>query len=225
MLGIIIFLFGIFVVVFFGVKMILYLENLNKFFREFKKECESFEKDASIPWYIFNAYQEIMYQQQYYLDCMRTNIRRIAEKLEVQTRLMPQNQEILDLDVYDIGLPDAISEALFAVNVKNTKQLLAMSENQILEIKGIDKEKLSFIKDLLGEYGYRLASQNHSNIPVELLNLSVRTTNTLKNANIRTVGDLLNLTKNDIKKIRNIGTEAVKEIEERLLQKGFCREW
>ena len=221
MLGIIFFLFGIFFVVFFGEKMILYLENFNKFFREFKKECERFEKDASIPWYIYNTYQEVMCHQEDYLDCMRTNIRRIAEKLEVQTRLMPQNRVILDLDVDDIGLPDAISEALFAVNVKNTKQLLEMSENQVLEIKGIDKEKLSFIKDLLAEYGYRLASQNHSNIPVDLLNLSVRTTNILKNENIRTVGDLLNLTKNGIKKIRNIGTDRVKEIEIRLQQKGF----
>lgn len=52
--------------------------------------------------------------------------------------------------------------------------------------------------------------------PVEELELSVRSSNCLKNANIRTIGDLTKKTEDDIVKTRNFGKKSLLEIKEKL---------
>lgn len=56
------------------------------------------------------------------------------------------------------------------------------------------------------------------NIPVEELELSVRSSNCLKNANIRTIGELTKKTEDDIAKTRNFGKKSLAEIKEKLLE-------
>ena len=53
-------------------------------------------------------------------------------------------------------------------------------------------------------------------IPVEELELSVRSSNCLKNANIRTIGELTRKTEDDIAKTRNFGKKSLAEIKEKL---------
>ncbi|MDR2534487.1 MAG: DNA-directed RNA polymerase subunit alpha [Treponema sp.] len=57
------------------------------------------------------------------------------------------------------------------------------------------------------------------NTPVEELELSVRSSNCLKNANIKTIGELTRRTEDDITKTRNFGKKSLQEIKEKL------REW
>ncbi len=52
--------------------------------------------------------------------------------------------------------------------------------------------------------------------PVEELELSVRSSNCLKNANIRSIGDLTARTEDDIAKTRNFGKKSLLEIKEKL---------
>ena len=54
------------------------------------------------------------------------------------------------------------------------------------------------------------------NTPVEELELSVRSSNCLKNANIRTIGELTKKTEEDIAKTRNFGKKSLTEIKEKL---------
>jgi DNA-directed RNA polymerase subunit alpha len=54
------------------------------------------------------------------------------------------------------------------------------------------------------------------NTPVEELELSVRSSNCLKNANIRTIGDLTKKTEDEIAKTRNFGKKSLNEIKEKL---------
>lgn len=54
------------------------------------------------------------------------------------------------------------------------------------------------------------------NTPVEELELSVRSSNCLKNANIRTIGDLTRKTEEEIAKTRNFGKKSLLEIKEKL---------
>ena len=54
------------------------------------------------------------------------------------------------------------------------------------------------------------------NIPVEQLELSVRSSNCLKNANIKTIGELTRKTEEDITKTRNFGKKSLQEIKEKL---------
>ncbi|MBI9101283.1 MAG: DNA-directed RNA polymerase subunit alpha [Spirochaetales bacterium] len=52
--------------------------------------------------------------------------------------------------------------------------------------------------------------------PVDELELSVRSSNCLKNANIKTIGDLTRKTEDDIAKTRNFGKKSLQEIKEKL---------
>ena len=56
------------------------------------------------------------------------------------------------------------------------------------------------------------------NTSVEELELSVRSSNCLKNANIRTIGELTKKTEDDIAKTRNFGKKSLQEIKEKLLE-------
>ncbi|HTY73543.1 MAG TPA: DNA-directed RNA polymerase subunit alpha, partial [Actinomycetes bacterium] len=57
--------------------------------------------------------------------------------------------------------------------------------------------------------------------------LSVRSINSLKNSNIRTLGDLVRNTEEQLLKVRNVGEKAVAEIAELLLREGlnFGMQW
>lgn len=54
------------------------------------------------------------------------------------------------------------------------------------------------------------------NTPVEELELTVRSANCLKNANIKTIGELTRKTEDDIAKTRNFGKKSLQEIKEKL---------
>ena len=51
---------------------------------------------------------------------------------------------------------------------------------------------------------------------IEELELSVRASNGLKRANINTVGDLIEKTREEMSKIRNLGQKSLEEIERKL---------
>ena len=57
--------------------------------------------------------------------------------------------------------------------------------------------------------------------PVEELELSVRSSNCLKNANIRTIGELTKRTEEDITKTRNFGKKSLEEIKAKLEEHGL----
>ena len=59
------------------------------------------------------------------------------------------------------------------------------------------------------------------NTPVDELELSVRSSNCLKNANIRTIGELTKKTEDDITKTRNFGKKSLTEIKEKLQEWGL----
>jgi DNA-directed RNA polymerase subunit alpha len=57
--------------------------------------------------------------------------------------------------------------------------------------------------------------------PVEELELSVRSSNCLRNANIRTIGDLTRRTEEEIAKTRNFGKKSLQEIKSKLEERGL----
>jgi DNA-directed RNA polymerase subunit alpha len=57
--------------------------------------------------------------------------------------------------------------------------------------------------------------------PVEELELSVRSSNCLRNANIRTIGDLTRKTEEEITKTRNFGKKSLQEIRDKLRARGL----
>jgi len=57
--------------------------------------------------------------------------------------------------------------------------------------------------------------------PVEELELSVRSSNCLRNANIKTIGDLTRRTEDEIAKTRNFGKKSLQEIKEKLRDRNL----
>ena len=60
-----------------------------------------------------------------------------------------------------------------------------------------------------------------ANMPVEQLNLSVRTLNCLRRGNITTLGELMSKTEKDLMSLRNFGIKSKVELEERLKSMGL----
>jgi DNA-directed RNA polymerase subunit alpha len=60
-----------------------------------------------------------------------------------------------------------------------------------------------------------------ANMPVEQLNLSVRTLNCLRRGNINTVGEVVSKTEKELMSLRNFGMKSKQELEERLQSLGL----
>ena len=64
-------------------------------------------------------------------------------------------------------------------------------------------------------------SEEQYNMPVEQLNLSVRTMNCLRRGNISTVGELISKGEKGLLGLRNFGQKSKQEIDERLEEIGL----
>ncbi|MCL2411364.1 MAG: DNA-directed RNA polymerase subunit alpha [Treponema sp.] len=97
-------------------------------------------------------------------------------------------------------------------------------EDALAEAAKIAKDHFSvFINFDENNHGFELDLDDENdhirkilNTPVEELELSVRSSNCLKNANIRTIGELTRKTEDDIAKTRNFGKKSLQEIREKL---------
>lgn len=58
-------------------------------------------------------------------------------------------------------------------------------------------------------------------IPIENINLSVRSYNCLKRAGIQTIQELTSKTKSEVEHIKNLGNKSLKEIQRRLMEYGL----
>ena len=97
-------------------------------------------------------------------------------------------------------------------------------ENALGEAAKIAKEHFAIFinfndKDVIGSDENDEGDESIAKLlstPVEELELSVRSSNCLKNANIRTIGELTKKTEDDIAKTRNFGKKSLAEIKEKL---------
>jgi DNA-directed RNA polymerase subunit alpha len=60
------------------------------------------------------------------------------------------------------------------------------------------------------------------NTPIDDLELSVRSVNSLKNSSIRTLGDLVRQTESQILQVKNFGKKSLQEIADLLERKGLA---
>ncbi len=77
------------------------------------------------------------------------------------------------------------------------------------------REPVAFLSEAGADLRQRLAR------PIDDLGLSVRSLNSLKNSNIRTVQDLIAYSADELLKVKNVGEKAVAEIEELLQKDGL----
>lgn len=71
------------------------------------------------------------------------------------------------------------------------------------------------------ETGQQTVSSEIYNMPVEQLNLSVRTLNCLRRGGITTLGEVINRGQKELMSLRNFGQKSKQELEERLAELGL----
>jgi DNA-directed RNA polymerase subunit alpha len=140
------------------------------------------------------------------IDAIFSPIRRV--KYEVENTRVGQRTDYdkLVFEVWTDGTirpEDAVAEAA-KIAKDHFTIFINFDEDEILRDEDIDEEE-ERIRKLL-------------ETPVEELELSVRSSNCLKNANIRSIGDLTSRTEEDIAKTRNFGKKSLQEIKEKLAE-------
>jgi len=143
------------------------------------------------------------------LDAIFTPIRKVNFTVEPTHIGRETSQERLSLEVWTDG---TISPA----------DAISGSANILVEQLSpfVDYARVSEIT--VGEEFIRLPiPEEEYNIPVEQLDLTVRTMNCLRRAGIATVGEIISRGEKELMKLRNFGQRSKQEIEERLNALGL----
>jgi len=157
------------------------------------------------------------------------------------------NDSILDTLVKDIGWSVRTTNALAASGILKIRDLLTLSEYEILRIPNLGRLSLKEIKITLSELNdnsLTLSTENplvsnpfikiHKkafsdidfnsldkmlDVPISsLIPLDVRTSNCLRIANIKTLGELINMSLDNLMRIPNLGKHSVNIISKHLLK-------
>jgi len=130
-----------------------------------------------------------------------TKVKFLVEDTRVGQRT---DYDKLNLDIWTDGTiapEDALAEAA-KIAKDHFTIFINFDEDEVISEEEVDEEE---------ERNRALLAT-----PVEELELSVRSSNCLKNANIRTIGDLTRRTEEDIAKTRNFGKKSLLEIRQKL---------
>ena len=138
------------------------------------------------------------------VDAFFSPVKRVRYSIE-PTRLGQRNDyDKLVLEVYTDGTispENALAEAAKIIK-EHFSIFINFDESLVSNNEEVDEEEARIRKIL--------------DTSVEELELTVRSSNCLKNANIRTIGDLTRKTEDEIAKTRNFGKKSLSEIKEKL---------
>jgi len=138
------------------------------------------------------------------MDAIFTPVKKVKYAV-VPTRVVQRNDyDKLELEIWTDGTirpDDALAEAA-KIAKDHFSVFINFDENNLGSEDDFDEDD-ERIRQIL-------------NTPVEELELSVRSSNCLKNANIKTIGELTRKTEDDIAKTRNFGKKSLQEIKEKL---------
>jgi DNA-directed RNA polymerase subunit alpha len=138
------------------------------------------------------------------IDAVFSPIKKVRYSVEDTRVGQRSDYDKLNMEIWtdgSIGPEDALAEA--AKIAKDHFTIFINFDEDVLEISGEVDEEEESVRKLL-------------ETPVEELELSVRSSNCLKNANIRTIGALTMRTEDDIAKTRNFGKKSLLEIKDKL---------
>ena len=138
------------------------------------------------------------------IDALFSPIRRVVYNVESARVGHRTDYDKLNFEVWTDGSvrpEDAIAEAA-KIAKEHFTVFINFDEDHILGDDDIDEDN-ERVRSLL-------------ETPVDELELSVRSSNCLKNANIKTIGDLTSKTEDEIAKTRNFGKKSLQEIKEKL---------
>lgn len=143
------------------------------------------------------------------IDATFSPIRKVVFRVENTRVGRSTDYDRLIIDVHTDGSihpEDAVSQA--AMILKDHLQIfVSFHEDTVQDIPEVDEERQKLVENL--------------NRSVDELELSVRSYNCLKNANIKTIGELVQKNEPEMLKTRNFGRKSLNEIKEILTSMGL----
>jgi len=143
------------------------------------------------------------------VDAIFTPIRKVNFTIEPTHISREVSQERLELEVWTDGTISAVEA------ISHGAKILAEQMSPFIDyakLSQLEVEK-QFIRASIPDEKY--------NMPVEQLELSVRTMNCLRRSGIAIVGELISRGEKELLSLRNFGQKSKKEVEERLRELGL----
>ena len=148
------------------------------------------------------------------IDAIFAPIRRVNYVIE-RTRVGPMTTyERLVLEIWTDGTM-APDEAL-----NQSAQILTRHFQQIAEFSG----QLDTLEAHPQAISTRALPQQIYDTPIEQLDLSPRAYNSLKRAGVGKIGEVLEMSEDDLLNVRNFGRKSLDELRDRLILKGYVPE-
>lgn len=158
-----------------------------------------------------------------YLDAMFSPITKVTFDVE-KTRVGGEiDYDKLTFRIFTDGSESPVDALHYAVSIIRTQleHFLAAPEipfNEISEIPEAEKEKKTVGLDKIGIKGIPVELLLK---PIEELELSVRAHNCLVNAGVKRIVDLVNISEDDVLKIKNFGRKSLSEVKESMKAFGL----
>jgi len=152
-------------------------------------------------------------------------------------------EDVLALPVSAFELSARCRHVLERLNVQTLGDLARCSEEELLQFKNFGETSLQEIRDLLARYNLQLGQpaapsvawlgagpagaqdeelQEKLSMPVELLGLSTRCRKCMERLKIKTVGELIEHTEEELLSAPNFGRTSIAEIRDKLAELGLA---
>lgn len=158
-----------------------------------------------------------------YLDAMFSPIRKVTFDVE-KTRVGGEiDYDKLILRIYTDGSENPLDALHYAVSVLRTQleHFLLSAEIPFNEISALPQEEVELKPVKTEESKLKGVAIDLLLKPIEELELSVRAHNCLINAGVRRIIDLVNLTDDDVLKIKNFGRKSLNEVKDSMKAFGL----
>jgi DNA-directed RNA polymerase subunit alpha len=143
------------------------------------------------------------------IDSIFSPVRRVAYAVEATRVEQMTNFDKLILDIETNG---AITP----------KEAFAAAGRTLVELLGlVAQQSEDAVAAMLGPAPEDMAQASTMALPIEEMDLSVRSYNCLKREGIGTVGDLIQRTEQDLLDIRNFGQKSIDEVKAKLAEMGL----
>ena len=134
------------------------------------------------------------------IDCIFTPVKKVAFKVGKTRVGQDLDYDSLTMEIWTNGVIEPYQALSLAAKILSEHLALFIDLSEIAKTMSIMSKKELSKKDKLME------------MPIEDLELSVRSYNCLKRAGIHTVADIVNKTEQDMMKVRNLGKKSLEEV-------------
>ena len=124
------------------------------------------------------------------------------------------------LKTHQLGLSDKVVRVLYRAGIHTIEDLTSRTDRELMELPHLGKTAFKKVKAALTERGLSLATSSDPT-SVESLGFSVRVSNVFYDEGIRTIGDLISRTEEELVRLPGFGKKSLTEVKMVLAERGL----